>query len=258
MTDHIQLAYEDYGSGRPLILVHGFCGSSAYWTPLKQSLGSEYRLIVPDLRGHGRSGAPDIPYTVEAMADDLAALAQQLNLTQSVLLGHSLGGYAALAFAEKYPHLLAGFGLIHSTAYPDDEQGKANRNKAITAIQEKGIAPFIDGLIPKLFAPEHLATMADLVQGVKDIGYATKPEGAIHTVEAMRDRIDRNHVLRETLLPVLLASGDKDHLIPAAKTFSVQGDHIIQARLEQAGHMSMMETPDALVKVITEFVQTRC
>jgi 3-oxoadipate enol-lactonase len=258
MTDRTQLVYEDYGSGRPLILVHGFCGSSSYWKPVRRSLGSEYRLIAPDLRGHGRSEAPDIPYTVEAIADDLAALVQQLNLSQSVLLGHSLGGYVALAFAEKYPHLLAGFGLIHSTAYPDDEQGKANRNKAIAAIQEKGIVPFIDGLIPKLFAPEHLDTMADLVQGAKEIGYATKPEGAIHTAEAMRDRIDRNHVLRETSLPVLLAAGALDQLIPAVKTFSVQGDHIVQARLEQAGHMSMMETPDALAKVITEFVHTRC
>lgn len=258
MTDHIQLAYEQVGEGRPLVLVHGFCGSSAYWNKVREPLGSSYCVITPDLRGHGRSEAPDVPYTIEGMADDLADLIQQLQLDKPVLLGHSLGGYVTLAFVEKYSHLLSGFGLIHSTAFPDNEQGRANRNKAIASIQETGMEPFIDGLIPKLFAPEHLDTMSDSVQAAKHIGYATSPVGAIHTAEAMRDRVDRHHVLREAALPILLVAGGKDLIIPLDKAFSVQGDHISPVQLEQAGHMSMQEAPDALSRTIIEFVQTRC
>ncbi|MDF2667967.1 MAG: alpha/beta hydrolase [Paenibacillus sp.] len=258
MTSPIQLAYEDSGAGRPLLLVHGFCGSSAYWKDTTKLLQASYRVIAPDLRGHGRSEAPDVRYTVEMMADDLAALVERLELNKPVLLGHSLGGYVALAFAEKYPELLAGYGLIHSTARPDDEQGKANRNKAIETIKEKGIESFIDGLIPKLFAPDHLETMQEHVQASIDIGYITKPEGAIHTAEAMRDRPDRNKVLRDASLPVLLVAGGKDQIIPAEKTFSVQAAHITQARIDQAGHMSMMEAPDVLANIITQFVSSRC
>ncbi len=258
MTSQIHLAYEDSGAGRPLVLLHGFCGSSAYWTKTSELLNSDYRVIAPDLRGHGRSEAPDVRYTVEMMADDLVALIQRLELDKPVLLGHSLGGYVALAFAEKYPELISGFGLVHSTARPDDDQGKANRNKAIETIKEKGMEPFIDGLIPKLFAPDHLESMAGSIQTALEIGYATKPEGAIHTAEAMRDRPDRNKVLRDAGLPILLVAGGEDQIIPAEKTFSVQAPHITQARIEQAGHMSMMEAPESLAKIVAQFVKSRC
>lgn len=257
MTDHVQLAYEEIGEeqARSLVLLHGFCGSRAYWSALHKPLGAQYRVIIPDLRGHGQSGAPDAPYTIDAMADDVAALIRQLGLEKPIVLGHSLGGYITLALSEQNPQLLSGFGLIHSTAFPDTEPGKANRDKAIATIREQGIRPFVDGLIPKLFAPAHLASMADRVQAAVEIGYGTPPLGAIHTTEAMRDRVDRNHVLREASVPVLLVAGAQDQIIPVEKTFSVQGDHITQTRLETAGHMSLMESPDELSAILLSFGQ---
>ncbi len=113
---------------------------------------------------------------------------------------------------------------------------------------------FLDGLIPKLFAPAHLQSMPEAVRKAREIGLGTSPEGAMRTLEAMRDRPDRNAVLWETRLPVLLVAGASDQVIPEERTFSVSGETISQQRIEAAGHMSMMETPGILAQIIKNFI----
>jgi 3-oxoadipate enol-lactonase len=249
----ILLAYEDHGSGEPLVLLHGLCGSSAYWDKIIPSLSQHYRVIAPDLRGHGQSGVSDEPYSMELMAHDIAELLEKLQLPQAVLFGHSLGGYVTLAFAEQYPEKLHAFSLVHSSGFPDDEKGKANRNKAIEGINEKGIEPFIEGLNPKLFAPEHLATMRPTVEYIQQIGIKTNPKGAINVLAGMRDRPNRNQILTDSQVPVLLIAGESDQIIPLEKAFAVQGNHITQVKLANAGHMSMQEQPADLVKEMLAF-----
>jgi 3-oxoadipate enol-lactonase len=251
----VQLAYEERGSGRPIVLLHGFCGSFAYWENVVPLLEKEFRIITPDLRGHGHSSVPDQPYTMEEMAEDMKGLFEALDLQDGVLLGHSLGGYVTLAFAEKYSDYLSGFGLIHSTGLPDDEAAKANRSKGIEQIKEKSIQPFIDNLIPKLFAPVHLNLMKAQVNKAKQIGLATKPEGAIHTLEGMRDRIDRTSVIATTNKPVLLVAGSEDQVIPPEKVFTADEQLITTETIEGAGHMSMYEAPDKLAAIIRSFVK---
>jgi 3-oxoadipate enol-lactonase len=133
----IVLAYEDQGSGEPLVLLHGLCGSANYWDKVLPQLSEQYRVIAPDLRGHGQSGISDEPYPMELMAHDIAELLEKLHIPQAILFGHSLGGYVTLAFAEQYPEKLHAFSLVHSSGFPDDENGKANRDKGIAAISEK-------------------------------------------------------------------------------------------------------------------------
>ncbi|WP_135555263.1 alpha/beta fold hydrolase [Paenibacillus cymbidii] len=254
------IAYREYGlaaPGRPaLVLLHGFCGSAAYWDEVVPMLGDERRIVVPDLRGHGDSEAPEGPYSTEAMADDIASLLGGLLTEPAVVLGHSLGGYVTLALAERYPEQLAAFGLIHSTAYPDDEKGKAGRDKSMATIREQGIGPFVEGLVPKLFAPPHLESMSDDVQDAIDIGYGTSANGAIATLQAMKDRIDRNHVLSGSRKPVLLVAGVADGIIPPERTFSASGEQIRRHTILGAGHMSLMEAPEELAQVIASFLTT--
>lgn len=255
IANGIKLAYQEAGSGAPVLLLHGFCGSSAYWEEVIPLLGQHYRVIAPDLRGHGDSDAPDGEfYGMEQFAEDLLALLDQLKLDQVSLFGHSLGGYITLAFAEKYPKRLRAFGLIHSTAYPDDEQGKAGRDKAVQTIEQQGMEPFIDGLIPRLFAPEHVQTMPDAVEQAKQIGFATPAEGAIRTAKGMKHRIDRNHVLRSAHTPVLLLAGEQDQIISRQKSFSVASPHIRQVLLTAVGHMSMYEAPEKLTEELATFL----
>jgi 3-oxoadipate enol-lactonase len=253
----VTLACRDEGTGSPLVLIHGFCGSSAYWQKVIPELAKQYRVIAPDLRGHGESSAPDETCTMERLADDLVHLLDELSLPRVIMFGHSLGGYVTLAFAEKYPDKLSGFGLIHSTAFPDSTEGKANREKGMESIREHGIEPFIKALVPKLFAPEHVETMPEEVRLVKTIGLATDPMGAVHTLQGMRDRADRNHVLKNTSLPVLLVAGERDQIIPPERTFSVEAPHVSRELIRSAGHMSMLETPDELIDVIRRFLEKK-
>lgn len=254
LSNGIKMAYVEEGTKEPLVLIHGFCGSSAYWHKLIPLLSATHRVIAIDLRGHGDSSAPDEPYSMERFADDVALLVGELGLSKIHLFGHSLGGYVTLAFAKKYADKLASFGLIHSTALPDDEAAKANREKGADNIRQNGMEPFIKALIPKLFAPSQIESMRDEVQRAKDIGLATSPVGAVQTLIAMRDREDRQDVLEDTSLPVLLVAGTEDQIIPAEKTFTVNKNSVEQVLLPDAGHMGMVEAPQKMAEAITSFL----
>ncbi|MCS7464357.1 alpha/beta hydrolase [Paenibacillus doosanensis] len=251
--DHIRLAYKEQGQGPAVVLLHGFCGSSAYWDKLLPLLPDGCRFIAPDLRGHGDSEAPEGTYTMETIADDIAQFIGKLGLGQAIVLGHSLGGYATLALAERHPNVLSGFGLIHSTAYPDSEEGKQGRLQGMETIKGQGLPAFIDGLIPKLFAPDHLQSMPEAVEEAKRIGNGTSPEGAIRTLEGMRVRPDRNGVLQGTKLPLLLVAGENDRIIPVERTMAVSGERVTQQVIRGSGHMSMVEAPQELAEAIAAF-----
>lgn len=257
-----RLAYMDSGRGsgsrsssRTVVLLHGYCGSSAYWEKLLPYMDKSVRIIAPDLRGHGNSSAPEAgKYRIEDFAEDIAQLLEMLDPGPVVLLGHSLGGYITLAFAQGYPDSLEAFGLIHSTALPDSEEAKENRDKAAASIKENGIKPFVDGLVPKLFPPAHQASMAEAVRRVKEIGYGTSPVGAAATALGMKERPGRSDVLAETELPVLLVAGSEDGVVPPERAFVVDRPSITRHVLEGSGHMGMIEDPQALAAVIRQFM----
>ena len=253
---NLSLSYQDLGDGEVVVLLHGSCGSHAYWDEVMPVLSKRNRVIVPDLPGHGDSTFPKGNYQLEYMADTLKELLDKLGIEKVTLFGHSLGGYITLAFAEKYEERLLGFSLIHSTAHADSEEAKDGRVASIEKVQKEGITEFIDGLIPKLFAEENLETNAADVQKAKEIGYGTSEEGAIGMLKAMKERPDRNHVLKNSRLPALLIAGEKDQVIPPEKTFSVRKDTISQALIKGAGHMSMMEKPEALISEIQHFLKS--
>ncbi len=251
----IEIAFDDRGEGEPLVLLHGFCGSSAYWERIVPELENQYRIITPDLRGHGQSSIPDEMYSMDLIAGDIIGLMDVLKLPKVSLFGHSLGGYVALAIAEKYPDRLTRLSLIHSTGFPDTEEAMATRLRAIADINREGIGAYIQGLIPKLFAPKHLITMPEQVEAAKQIGGIMTAKGAIHTLQGMRCRPDRREVLSTIGVPVLLAAGSEDQVIPAEKTFTADGPGIFQVKLEGAGHMSMMESPEELTRAIKTFLE---
>ncbi|MCR2803451.1 alpha/beta fold hydrolase [Paenibacillus soyae] len=261
LNNGTRLAYfdskESHGLDTALVLLHGYCGSSAYWEKIVDELAASIRIIAPDARGHGDSSSPDDEtYSMELYADDLAGLLEAIGVERAVVLGHSLGGYIALAFAERYEDRLAAFGLIHSTSLPDGETAKSNRDKAIETIGSKGVKEFVDGLIPKLFAQDRLDDMQPELERCKAIGYATSQHGAMATARGMKIRIDRSSVIKETKLPVLLVAGAQDGIIPASSTFAAIGADTRKVELEQAGHMSMQECSAQLAEEIASFVRS--
>lgn len=263
LASGLKIAYYDSGDkegvlpqGAAAVLLHGFCGSSAYWEDVLPLIGGLGRVIIPDLRGHGLSSAAgEEVYAMESFADDLAELLGQLSVERVCLFGHSLGGYVSLAFAEKHPDKLEAFGLIHSTSLPDGDQAKIGRDKAVNTIKSEGIETFVNGLVPKLFASEHLATLEKAVKRVTEIGYATSPEAAAATALGMKSRKDRRSVLENLEVPRLLVAGSEDGVIPAKNTFTSEGKNVSQVLLSGSGHMSMVESPAELGNRISAFVR---
>lgn len=259
LKDGVSIAYYDSepasGVQRPaLVLLHGFCGSSAYWERIVPLLQGHIRVIAPDLRGHGLSETDDAESGAMAIyADDVAELLEQLHIKQAYVLGHSLGGYITLAFTENHADKLAGFGLVHSTSLPDSEEAKQGRDKAAQTIREEGVAAFVSALVPKLFAPDNKAAMAEELERALTIGRGTSAAGAVQAALAMKQRPDRTDVLKRSELPVLLVAGESDGVVPPEKTFLKEDPNVTLTLLANAGHMSMYEQTDKLADAVRTF-----
>lgn len=252
----IMLSYIDSGKGdETIILLHGFCGSSDYWSKIIPQLIDTYRVIAVDLRGHGKSSEPEKCFSIEDMADDIFHLVTALNINKAYLFGHSLGGYISLVFAKKYEDKLKGFSLVHSTAFSDSEEAKLGREVGISKINTEGLEAFVQGLIPKLFAVENIERRKADIDKVIDIGKQTSKNGAIGALSAMKKRAERNDVLQSTNVPVLLIAGKGDQVIGLEKVFSVNRESIKQVVIENAGHMSMYENYNQLVKEIKAWIR---
>jgi pimeloyl-ACP methyl ester carboxylesterase len=249
------LFYRDSGSGEPVLLLHGFAEDGAVWEKVEEQLGAGLRLLIPDLPGSGRSSL-GTETTIESMAAAVKGLLDQEGIEKCTSIGHSMGGYIALAFAELYPERLRAFGLFHSTACADSEEKKAGRLKSIAFIREHGVQPFIRQSTPGLFAPETRGDRPGLVEGMIGRYRSFSAEALAAYLEAMRRRPDRVSVLERSRVPVLFIIGEKDQVVlpeqslaqvvvPAVAYFKV---------LPKAGHMGMLEEPAAGAAIIESFI----
>jgi len=254
LKNGLSVSYTDEGQGLPLLLMHGYCGSAGYWDEVLPLLSARARVVAPDARGHGDTSAPEGTYGMELLAEDAVQLLDALNIDRAFVLGHSMGGYAALALAERDPDRLLGLGLLHSTTFADDEAGKANRDKAAERIAREGMQGHIETLIPKLFAPGNLEPMKEKVERAKSIGLHTPAEGGIGAALGMKERPDRRGVLEGLQVPILLLAGQHDNVIGEEKRFPVEGPNVTRRLLEGAGHMGMMERPEAFAQAILEYI----
>lgn len=249
------ISYMDQGVGECIVLIHGFCGNHNYWKYIVPHLIKKNRVLTIDLRGHGESSTPKDCCEITDMADDVALLLKSLQIERATVVGHSLGGYISLALAEDYPETLSGLVLVHSTAYPDSNEAKANRDKGIDKIATEGVFPFVNELIPKLFSEKDSKELTNQVDFAKKIGYKTSDFGAIGALRAMKNRRDRNDVLEGLNVPILLVAGKEDQVIPVDRVFSVKKENIDTIVIEDCGHMSMLEQPDRLVECLQTYLQ---
>ena len=247
--------YKDEGQGEVLLLLHGFCGSSEYWDKLIPRLSMHYRVIAIDLPGHGESKGHNSLEEIDQYALVIKDFLEELEIEKVTMFGHSLGGYITLAFAENYSHYLNGFSLIHSTGFPDSSEAKEGRIASAKKIEAEGIDKFIDGLVPKLFAPDNVDIQKLALENVKEIGYETSLQGAKNALNAMKNRKDRTAVLANTKLSVLLIAGESDQLIPVEKVFTASGENFKQVVIKGAGHMSMYEAPEELGNAILTYLK---
>jgi pimeloyl-ACP methyl ester carboxylesterase len=251
----VNLHYKDLGSGIPLVFVHGFPVDSRMWDAQLTELSSGYRTMAIDLRGFGRSPA-DEPFTIESLADDVYSLLAELDELPCVLAGLSMGGYIALAFAQKYANALRGLILVDTKADGDSEEQKAGRMKMIELVREQGSKAIADQMIPKLLAAETPRNRPGQARFLRAMIEACPPRTIEHALLAMRDRPDRSTELASIQVPTLVIVGEHDTITPVAIATSMreQIPHAELAVIKGAGHMAPMEQSAQVNQAISRFV----
>lgn len=250
------LAYTEQGTGFPLVLIHGFCESKKIWQHFMGPLSRHYHVIAIDLPGFGESTHDVRYYSMEAMADAVCQLLVKLDIKKCVMVGHSLGGYVSLAFAEKYGDMLSGMGLFHSTAYADTEEKRQNRNKTIDYIERHGVEAFIKPFVPPLFFMRNRQRLEAEIALMTEIGLETPLETVLHVSKAMRDREDRSELVANLTIPVMYIIGKEDGSVPfefSIKQCSLPKRSVVYI-FEETGHMGMFERAPETLKAVEGFV----
>ncbi len=250
------LEYNDSGNGFPLVLLHGFCESKALWKYCEKELALHCRVITPDLPGFGESRLVEMNISMDYFADQIKELMDDLKIEKCVMVGHSLGGYITLAFAEKYENRLQGFGLFHSTAHADSEERKDNRNKTIAFIEKHGVPLFGQSFVAPLFSLRNRDRLKTEIEELIQIAASSSEIGVIETTKAMRDRPDRTEVLKKSNVPVLYVIGKRDTTIPFEKSLEQchLPKHSIVHFMQEAGHMGMIENKPESIKILRNYL----
>jgi pimeloyl-ACP methyl ester carboxylesterase len=253
-----EIEYATIGKGTPVVLLHGFGEDHTIWEHQINFLQEHCKLIIPNLPGTGQSKHTDAarPLSIESMADNIKVLLDQENITTCIILGHSMGGYITLAFAEMYPAYLKGFGLIHSTAFADTADKKKNRQRAIEMIAEYGGYAFLKNTIPNLFGNSFKYTSIEIIDQLIEKSKAFNNNALQDYYRAMIARTDKTNVLANTNVPVLFIAGTEDTAAPIADTTeqSKLSSNIQFHILEGVGHMGMLESPNEVNQLMLNFI----
>jgi pimeloyl-ACP methyl ester carboxylesterase len=256
-----KIFYRTEGKGEPVILVHGFAEDGNLWNKQIDALKQNNLLIIPDLPGSGDSEMLEGEVLIKDYAEVLRSLADEVifknNLAEQFsMIGHSMGGYITLAFAEKYPQLLNSFGLFHSSAFADTEEKKLTRKKGIDFIKKNGTELFLKTAIPNLFSEKTKKERPELTGQLFDLAKNISPEALIQYYEAMIRRPDRTAVLKAFEKPVLFIIGKFDTAVPL--DVSLQQCHLppisLVHILQQSAHMGMWEEEDLSNSLLKKFL----
>ncbi|MGC4036721.1 MAG: alpha/beta hydrolase [Chitinophagaceae bacterium] len=242
-------------NGQVVLFIHGFGEHADVWRNQVSFLQNKFRLIIPDLPGSSDSEMID-DMSMKGLADAILEILDHEKIDRCTIIGHSMGGYVLLAFAEKYSARLNAFGLFHSTAFPDTEEKKNNRRKGISFIQTHGAFEFLKNTTPNLFSPESQKERPELIENQVQALTGFTPEALIAYYEAMIQRPDRTKILQETALPVLFIAGNYDTAVPLNDCLkqshlpSVSFFHL----LENSGHMGMLEESVKANMILEDFL----
>lgn len=249
------VSYTDTGKGTAVILLHGFLENKTMWNALIEELSTRYRVIAIDLLGHGHTDPLGYLHTMEDNADLVHSVLHELKLRKVILVGHSMGGYVSLAFAELYPEMVKGIALLNSTAKADSEEKKKNRDRAINAVKEN-YANFVRMSVTNLFSETNRERLRKQVDDVKEQALRTPLQGVIASLEGMKIRKDRERILHEAKFPVLLVLGEKDEVLPIDEHKGLADHPSTELVTFPDGHMSTVENRDDIGSVLMDFLKS--
>lgn len=251
-----KIHFSKRGKGNTIILLHGFLESLNIWQSFSEELSQHFKVITIDLPGHGNSDNFNDIHTMEFMADCVHSVIAHCGIRECVMIGHSMGGYVTLSFAEKYPEMLRGLGLFNSNANADSPEAKINRSRAIAVIRKSHLG-FIRHFIPDLFAPENVSKFEVEIKFLQDEAYKISQQGLIAAMEGMKARKDKTQLLKHFPNPVLFIVGKKDTRSSFEKimeqiSLPIYCDALI---LGNCGHMGYIEEKQQTLITLENFTR---
>lgn len=256
-VDDASIDVDVSGSGRAIVMLAGFPLTREIWDVQAAELAKSAMVIRPDLRGMGRSSAPEGPYLMETLAGDIAAVLDALAIERATIVGHSAGGYAALAFCRMHTERVQRLALVCSRLAADSPEAAREREAlAERAEQEQSIDPVLDVYVPRLFAPQILESRSPVIDRTREIARQNSPRGAAAMLRGMAQRLDSYDIAADLTMPVLIVSGRHDQIVPAAETDEMC-NAFPAARIQvmaQSGHVPMLEEPQALSEILGGFL----
>jgi pimeloyl-ACP methyl ester carboxylesterase len=253
--------YRVRGEGKAVVLIHGFAEDGSVWNETTKKLQDHFKVIVPDIPGSGKSailenGASEI--SIDDYAEAIIAVLKNESINNCTVIGHSMGGYIALAIAEKYPEILNGLGLFHSTAFPDNEERKQTRLKSIAFIQTHDANSFLKTSIPGLFGDKFKREHANVVEEFINTMSYFNNDALIQYHKVMMERPDRMNVLQTIKVPTLFIIGEKDQAVSLEQSL-LQCHAPSQAEihiLAGVAHMGMFEESELCNEIIVSFLSS--
>ncbi|MES2730836.1 MAG: alpha/beta hydrolase [Bacteroidota bacterium] len=253
----MNLVYRISGKGKTVLFLHGFCENKDLWLAFENRLSASYQVIVVDLPGFGESLDNTQYQSIDMMAREVFKALSLEQIHHCVVVGHSLGGYVAMALADLYPQLLSGLCLFHSTAYPDSDEKKHTRDKTATFIEKRGLEPFLETFVPSIFFADTRAALADRIKVYYERARQTPVATAVAVTKAMRDRPDRSAVLAKVDCPVMFIAGKEDTAVPIETNkaqFFLPKKSTIHI-LSDTAHMGMYEQETETLAMVENFVR---
>jgi len=253
----LTIGYDEAGSGAPLLLLHAFPLDRGMWQPQLSALADVAHVIAPDLPGFGESDPT--PFTIDGVADVLAAFLVALGIPKAIVCGLSMGGYVALALARRHSDMLNGLILADTRAGIDDSTAKANRDKSIALVGEKGSAALFEAMSAKVLSDAARAEKPELVTRLKEIAAKQSAASVVAALAALRDRPDANPGLKAIRVPTLVVVGEFDAVTPplssANLSAQIRGSKLVH--IPGAGHLSNVENAAAFNAAVRDFLAAR-
>ena len=246
--------FTDTGNGNTVVLLHGFLENSSMWNPFINQLSKKNRVVCIDLLGHGKTGCLGYLHSMELMAEVVEAVLKHLKIRRSILIGHSMGGYVALAFAQKKPNAVKGLCLMNSTASADTEEKKLNRDRGIIAVKQNHNT-FIRIAISNLFRPKNRALYSDAILHVIKEAQKTSLQGIIAALEGMKIRKNREALLQNSAYKKMMIISKKDPALNYDSLINQTKNTHVKVVEFPDGHMSHIENKNDLLKEIMHFIE---
>jgi len=254
--NNLSISYKDEGlhNKKTIILIHGFLETLKTWASFSEKLSNNYRVITIDLPGHGNSSLHNEPYTMCKYAEAIIHIIDYEQISKMFLIGHSMGGYVALAFAENHPNRLSGLCLFHSSPFADNKEKKELRLAAIKRINEGYKNEICSSHSKSVFANNNLGKFLEKIKIGEKIAKEQSNEGIIASILTMRERNNRSNILKNLEVPFLYIIGKNDNYISMDILDKIEMPRRFKIEiLEKSGHMGMIEEEKKSFQIINKF-----